>query len=103
MIRVRPRVRYLSRDEKKLYLNHVKQLKGEIKLLTSTKGMTKLTLLSMGRTDFSAICQGTVFNDGREFSFFETSSKLHDFLISYIRIQLLSQKTSISLYTWFSL
>lgn len=48
MIRVRLRVRYMSRNEK-LYVNHVKQLKGEVKLLTSTKlscaGMTKLTLL----------------------------------------------------------
>lgn len=59
VMRVRLRVRYMSRNEK-LYVNHVKQLKGEIKLLTSTKlagaGMTKLTLLSMRRAELSAMC-----------------------------------------------
>lgn len=59
VMRVRLRLRYMSRNEK-LYVNHVKQLKGEIKLLTSTKlacaGMTKLTLLSMRRAELSAMC-----------------------------------------------
>ena len=59
VICVRLRVRYMSRNEK-LYVNHVKQFKGEIKLLTSTElacaGMTKLTLLSMRRAELSALC-----------------------------------------------
>ena len=73
---------------RKLYVNHVKQLKGEIKLLTyselASAGMTKLTLLSMRRAELRAMChwciQRNVFDDGREFFFFETFSKLTNFV-----------------------
>lgn len=80
LMRVRLRVRYMNRNEK-LHVNHVKQLKGEIKLLTSTKlvcaGMTKHCYQCEEQNLAQCVIdayKGTFSYDGREFFFFETFS-----------------------------
>ena len=69
----------MSRN-KKLYVNHVKQLKGEMRLLTSTKlaraEMTKLTLLSILR-------EGTFIMTGKNFPFSRPPIKSITFDFSY--------------------